>query len=504
MKHRQREAGILLTYCNELVKILTVLLYTPLMLRLLGQREYGLYQLAASLVSQLSLLSFGFGSSYIRSHSQCREDGEALSKINGMFLLIFSGMSILCMICGGFLASRPALTFGETLTPMEYAKARKLLLLLTFNMALTFPNSLFEGYLQAREAFRFQRLLRLAQSILNPFLALPLLLLGYGCTAVAGVSTVLTLAVFLGNGYHCFRKLGMAVSFRGLEWSQLGSLGRFSFFIFLNQLIDQLNWSVDKLLLGRMTGAEAVAVYGIGAQLLTLYIHLSTAISAVFAPEVHRIVTSGGDNTQLSNLMIRVGRGQLLLLGLVFSGYLCFGRSFLRLWAGPENEEAFRVGLLLMAPMTIPLVQNMGLEIQRAKNKHQARALIYAALAFVNVLLSTRWIPIWGCTGAAAATALTQFLGTGLFMNWYYHRHLQLDMARFWRGAAKLALPPFLSCCMGFPLTRKIQSWGRLLAAIFLYTLFYLLIAFRWGLNREEKEKIKQILPKRRIYHGNL
>ena len=34
-----------------------------------------------------------------------------------------------------------------------------------------------------------------------------------------------------------------------------------------NQIIDQINWSVDKFLLGRFAGTTAVAVYGVGGQI---------------------------------------------------------------------------------------------------------------------------------------------------------------------------------------------------------------------------------------------
>lgn len=66
MKINQRKAGVILSYAGEIVKILVNLIYTPIMLRLLGQSEYGLYQLVYSVVSYLSLLSLGFGSSYLR------------------------------------------------------------------------------------------------------------------------------------------------------------------------------------------------------------------------------------------------------------------------------------------------------------------------------------------------------------------------------------------------------------------------------------------------------
>ncbi len=37
------------------------ILYTPVMLRLLGQSEYGLYQFAFKVVGYLGILNFGFG-----------------------------------------------------------------------------------------------------------------------------------------------------------------------------------------------------------------------------------------------------------------------------------------------------------------------------------------------------------------------------------------------------------------------------------------------------------
>lgn len=41
MHINQRKAGVILSYAGEIVKILVNLVYTPIMLRLLGQSEYG-------------------------------------------------------------------------------------------------------------------------------------------------------------------------------------------------------------------------------------------------------------------------------------------------------------------------------------------------------------------------------------------------------------------------------------------------------------------------------
>ena len=63
----------------------------------------------------------------------------------------------------------------------------------------------------------------------------------------------------------------MRFGFQGIQFHLLKEMGGFAFFIFLNQIVNQVNWSVDKLLLGRISGTVAVAVYGIGMQIYWLF-----------------------------------------------------------------------------------------------------------------------------------------------------------------------------------------------------------------------------------------
>ena len=312
MPNNQRKAGILLNYANEGVKIITALVYTPWMLRLLGQNEYGLYQLVSSTVAYLSLLSLGFGSAYIRYFSRydAENDRVGIKRLNGMFLLIFSIMSMLCVLCGVFMTMNAQMLFGSGLTASELSKAKILMVVLVASMAISFPKSVFSCYLTAHEKFIFLKLLNLASSILSPFLTLPLLLLGFDSVAVVIVTAGLMLVTFIVDAGFCFGKLKMEFTLKGLRWPLFGEMWSFTFFIFLNQIIDQVNWSVDKFLLGRMVGTVAVAVYGVGGQINSLFLHMSSAISSVFVPRVNRIVATSDDNRELTDLMIRVGRVQ--------------------------------------------------------------------------------------------------------------------------------------------------------------------------------------------------
>ena len=219
MKVNQKKAGVLLTYLAQGIHIISGLLYTPIMLRLLGQSEYGLYQLVASVVSYLSVLSLGFNSSYMRFYTRIKKNGDekAVARFNGMFMAIFLVISVICLLCGAVMLGNIRWVFGSGLTESEYAKAKILLALMVFNLALTFPTSVYDSFMASQEKFLLQRLLRVLQYLFNPFITLPLLLMGYGSVAMVLVTTGLSIAKLLSSMIYCIKTLKIQMEFRGFQ-----------------------------------------------------------------------------------------------------------------------------------------------------------------------------------------------------------------------------------------------------------------------------------------------
>jgi len=500
----QRKAGVILSYAGEIVKILVNLVYTPIMLRLLGQSEYGLYQLVYSVVSYLSLLSLGFGSSYLRFYSRykAQNDEDGVAKLNGMFILIFCSISVICILCGTVMVRNIRTIFGTGLTESEYATAKVLMELLIINLALTFPNSVFNCSITAHEKFLFQKLLILLQNLFSPFLTLPLLIMGYGSIGMVSVTTLLTFVLLISNMFYCFKKLHVRFAFHGLKISLFKEMWVFTFFIFLNQIIDQINWSVDKFLLGRFAGTTAVAVYGVGGQINTLYLQFSSSVSNVFVPKVNRIVAETNDNTELTTLFTKVGRIQFIVLGLILTGFVFFGMPFVNLWAGEGYGASYAVALLLIIPVTVPLIQNLGIEIQRAKNMHKARAVVYLAIAIANVFISIPLIKFFGPEGAALGTAISLFAGNIIFMNWYYHARIGMNMFYFWKEIAKFIPALIAPCVVGIAIMKFVNITGLVKLGVFavVYAAVYGLSMYFFGMNEEEKQlvmgPIRKILRK--------
>ena len=501
MQINQKKAGVALSYVSELIKILSHLLYTPIMLRLLGKSEYGLYQLVYSTVAYLGLLSFGFSASYIRFYTRLLHDDskEDIHSLNGMFLTVFLALSALVTICGIFMIKNIEMVFADGLTYSEYSTARILMGFMVFNLAIAFPDSVFNCILTAHEQFFIQRLLTVLQNLFNPFLTLPLLLAGYGSVGMVIVSTSLTIIRAALDLWITLFRIHERFRFSHFDFGLLKEMWRFTFFIFLNRIIDQINWGVDKFLLGRMIGTGAVAIYGLGSQINSMYVQLSSSISSVFVPQVNRLVINDNNDEELSKLFTRIGRVQLIVLGLPLTGFIFMGYQFMKLWGGPDFGDSYYVTLWLIIPVTIPLIQKMGIEIQRAKNMHQTRSIVYACVSLFNVILSIPLIKLMGPRGAAMGTAVSLFCGNVLFMNWYYQKRIGLSIPLFWKNIVKFVPAFIIPCIAGVILKHHVQvnTYSILLCGI-IYASIYMVSMWLLGMNSSEKALVCSLIRRGR------
>ena len=89
MKVDQLKAGAVLNYAIIGLNAIVGFLYTPYMLHKLGQSEYGLYSLVASVVAYLTLMDFGFGNAVVRYTAKYRAEGKQEEQ-NNLFGMLFS------------------------------------------------------------------------------------------------------------------------------------------------------------------------------------------------------------------------------------------------------------------------------------------------------------------------------------------------------------------------------------------------------------------------------
>ena len=142
----QLKSGVVLSYINLIIGNVIPLIYTPMMLSLLGQSEYGLYTLANTIVGYLSLLSFGMGSAIVRYITKYKVSGdkEKERQMFGLFTFLFTVLAVIVFVLGIILSFNVHLFYSNTLNASELQTMRILIILCTINSAVTF---LFTTYL---------------------------------------------------------------------------------------------------------------------------------------------------------------------------------------------------------------------------------------------------------------------------------------------------------------------------------------------------------------------
>lgn len=455
MKVNQVKYGAFMSYISYALGVVLNLIATPLMIDKLGDQggEYGVYQMMLPVVSCLTVLTFGLGSAYTRFYSiaKANDDTDGMARLNGMFLTIYTVIGIVATIIGFGIS-----LFIEDIFPSlsaEYVPlAKTLLRIMTVNMAVSFPIYVFTSYIIVNENYVFQKTVAAVKTVLNPIVTIVLLLLGLRSVAIAVLALVLTLVIGVVDAIYCLKRLRMPVAFRRFETKLLKEMLRFTSFVFLSNVVDEINWNSDRIVLGMFRGEEDVAVYSVGAQLNIYFMSLATMLTNVFVPRVHRLVASGRPDKEISDLFIKVGRIQFMLMSFIIIGFIAIGEGFMRFYASEDyvSQGAFIIALMLMIPTIVPSIQNLGIEIQQAKNKHRFRAVVYAIVAVANVALSIPLCVWFGGIGAALGTTFTVVIGKGVLMNWYYKRHVGLDIGRFWKSIGRI------SAAMAIPLAAAI------------------------------------------------
>lgn len=507
---KQIKIGAILTYLQMAVAIAISLIYTPLMIRVLGKSEYGLYNTIASTISLLSLLSLGFNSSYVKFFSKYKQDNEVdkIFKLNGLFLIVFCIIGIVAFLCGLFLTINLELVFKNGLIESEYKTAKVLMLLLTINLTISFPMSVFTNIISAHEKFIFQKLLLIFKTVGTPAISIPLLLLGKGSISIVIATLIISLFVDLVSLLYVLAILKQKFVFRSFEKGIFKDLLVFTSFIAINMVVDQINLNIDKILLGRFKGTEIVAVYSVGYTLYTYFQMFSTSVSSLFTPKVHKIVleTEGDEieqKKQLTNLFVKIARIQFMILGLICTGFVFFAKQFIvQFWAGSGYDDAYYVLLLLAIPSMIPLTQNIGIEVQRAKNKHKFRSIVYLIMALVNLIVSIFLCQMYGAVGCAIGTAISLLLANGLIMNIYYSKQCNINVSLYWLNILKMCLGLIIPIIIGVISIMFInyKTIWEFLIGVLAYSIIYFISMFVLGMNKEEKsfllDPIKKLLKK--------
>ena len=492
-----------MSYVMMIFEVLSTLLLTPLIIRTLGQAEYGVYKLSASVVAYLLLLDLGVGNAITRYIAKFRASGEKeqSQKFLGVATIYYTVIALVALIAGVVLIAVFPKAFAKGLTASEIKLGQELLFITMINAAVTLGTAAYNNVIIAYERFTVSKGVPIIQIIARMALTVVMLKGGFGSVGIVMVNLLMTVAC---RGFfiiYVLFRLKLRPKFKGIEISFVKEIILYSSMILIQMIATQLNATVDQILIGSLVASSAaiLAVYSVGAQVTQYFQSMGTAFTGVLMPGIVKMVESGVDSKTLTDEMIRIGRIILIVLGLIWGGFLACGQQFIILWAGADNSNAYFVAVILMTAYMFILTESIGTQILWAMNQHKEQAILKGIIVLLNILLTVvliKWQPL---IGATIGTFISLVLGDVVVMNVIFRKKLKMNLGYYYKGLTKGILPCIaVATAVGFVAKHFLKNggWISLLLEVAIICLVYAVCILMFGMNTYEKNMVLSVLRK--------
>lgn len=486
---RQIKIGVMMSYVAIGFNILAGLFYTPWMIAEIGKANYGLYMLSLSLVS-IFALDFGLEAAVSRFLSKYHAlgDQKGAAKFLGVAFKLFIAVAILigvALVGVYFMID----TIYASLSASEVETLKVLFIMVGFYIVVLFPTKPFNGIMIANERFVVLNWFNLFEKMATVLLMVGALLLGYGLYALVFVNALVGISIIIGKGFYLFRRTDTLIDFLYNSRSMYRDIFSFSSWTTVIAIAQRFILNITPTILGALASSASIALFSIGMVIEGYVWTISSAIGSLFLPKVTRMTTHNRQS-ELEDLLIRVGRIQLYIAGLIIVGFATIGREFIGLWVGESFFPSYIVALLLILPGLITFTQEIAQTTLIAENKIKYRAFASLIVAIVSVVLSLLLSPQYGAIGAGIAIFVGNIVGSIVFMNIVYMRVLKLNMWRFfYKCHLKIAPALLFLGAMGMILQRYLPVESLLyflLKAAFLGILYFI---FLWLFTFRDDEK---------------
>ena len=509
--------GASLSYALTIIANALGFVLAPFLLGRLGSTQMGIYETIGALAGYMAVLDFGVNSTITRYISKYRAENQENKTGNLLAhcLILYSVLAVAVLAIGVVLwfnlepitKSLSAFQGGEGFDIANIGTAKTMFLILLANIALSLPLRTFTAAMNGYEKFALPRLLNILRVVMRFALILIFISLKFGVLTIAVIDLIANISMLIVNMLYVLLKMKLKIRLQRFELPFIKELMIFSLPIFLTMVYDQIFWKVDQLIIFGIMGFASAYVVSAVMRLVVIFMQFSTSISEVFLPRITQMVSAKASGDDLTDLMIRVGRIQFLILGVILTGYLLFGQNLLISWLGNKDPytdsqmfNMYYIGCIILVPLTLPLIQNTGISMLVAKNKHHFRSTVYFIIAVLNIGLTIILVNRFEIIGASIATAIALTIGNGIIINIYYSRVIGLKIGRFFKDCvARLGVPMLISVGFGYLILRFIavseNAWNLILCC-FIYLIIYGVVMWLIGMNSYEKDMVKKVIGK--------
>lgn len=499
----QIKYGSLLSYGMLAINILLGLLYTPWVLKEIGNSYYGIYTLASSLIA-LFLMDFGMSAAVTRFVAKYRAENN-IRKINEFVGLTIKFYLILLFAIGIALVIvyLNVDSIYSNLTLNERSAFKTVFIIASLFVCVCFPVNLCNGILNAFELFLLLKSADLFNKIFTVIFTIIALLLHGGLYALVFINGLFNLLTYLLKVIIVFRKTTVRPIFYSSRWNEIKELFSFTAWTTVSTVSQQMFFNLVPSILAMVTNTFTITVYGFASVIEGYVYNISSAISGFFFSKISRLIVKETNAEKTLPLMIKVGRINQSVITLLIIGLTLLGKEFVNLWLGDDYKDIYYCILFLSTPYLLSASQQIGNSSLVVLNKVRYSAIAGIVAGILNLLLCYFIAGKYGALGACFVTGLVFWMRV-FFMSAIYKSVLKINMIEFYKACHLQLLPAAIGGLVtSFLLLRLLPeysasggyAWILFGGKVILVSIIYFVWMWVLGWNQYEKSLIRLFIP---------
>ena len=244
-----------------------------------------------------------------------------------------------------------------------------------------------------------------------------LLYLGIGVLALPWALVFRGAGLSLGNAAYMLWRLRtepmqFRVSFQGLR--ELVAMLSYTFW---GKAMDGIAGNMDALLIARFLGPEVVPILSLTRKAPDLSRTFLERPAMAFMPAISHLFGSG-DVKRTQEILLRLLRMIIWLMGLAVVGFLLLNEPFVRLWVGAKLYAGSTINMLIVLGLVVTVVVSVLSNLCYSLGNIKGNSLTLMAQSFVSIFLMYFGGQIFGMAGVVLAPTIAMVVVSG----WYYPR----------------------------------------------------------------------------------
>lgn len=461
-----------------LVSFITV----PIIVGKIGEADYGLYIIVVMLGGFVGLLGLGLGEATLRFVAKyyAEDDLTGVNRILGATLGMYVVIGLIG--CLAIIIEADLIVSIFKLEPEQNEIASQLISYAGIGFFLTIIGSAVKSIPEAVQRYDVLTKTTVILTTVNGIGMITAVQLGFGITGLViwtVTNALLNLLVFLIIAVKLIPGIKPLPRFTRKGLREVFGYG---FFAFLNNLIGNISYWVDRLILGTFFGTKEVAYLSVPKDLLFRGAGIYGAVGRVLFPRFSAM----NEDEEMQGLYLMSTWFLLCLSIVLFLPTTVILPEFLTLWMSEEfSRESAWVGQLIAASISLQGANIPYLGLLRGTNRVHWVTFIYFTTTGVGTLIGIWFVMTFGIVGAGYR--MWVMVWTGFVVILYVCRKIFKSVSILDYGLKNLALPIFESFLLTYifwKIWKSLDFHGWILMILSWILMALILSAVLWVTNR--------------------